>query len=350
MPPSSMPAAPVATPEPLSVGSFIRFGWETFKKRPWFFILSLIIFGLASAVINIFGSIVQTLVDGHATSGIGHLLSWLISNAGSIMVGLGTIAFFIKAHDSTETATYYDAWRPELFLKYLGVYILLLIVVLVGFLLLIIPGIIAALTFGFAPYLVIDKGLGPIEAMKESARITKGSRWRILAFGGASALLTILGLICLFVGIFVAAPVITLAQVHMYRRISAAADMGVRTPLTGGEKTLIGLGILIPVVIGILAAVVLASLSVARSNGSSIFTTLQLKQLQMEAELYDSENGSYPASLADITAKVPGAVDATKFTYETDAQGKTYKICAVDKVPAGQDQCVTSKDSTSTSE
>jgi len=350
-----MSGEPALLSAPLSVGSFIKFGWETFKKRPWFFIFAVILFSLIGGVVNGFGSLVQSMVDGTATTGIGHLLGFLINIAVNVMVGIGTLAFFIKAHDTPDTATYYDAWRPELFWKYLGAYILFVIIVSVGFILFIIPGIIASLTFGFTLYLVVDKGLGPIEALKESARLTKGNRWRMLAMAGASALLMILGILCLIVGIFVAAPILTLAGVEMYRRISAAADAQAHTPLTGGEKTLVGFGFLLPIVavVGIIAAITLAALGTARLKGTAAFTELQLKELQLSVEMYyNAHASSYPASLSDISSQLPPGtnIDFTKFTYQTDAKHSTYKLCAVDTVPEGADQCVSSTDSTTTTQ
>jgi uncharacterized membrane protein len=48
--------------------------------------------------------------------------------------------------------------------------------------LLIVPGIIFGLMFMFSTFLVIDRELGPIEALKESNHITHGHKWRLLGF------------------------------------------------------------------------------------------------------------------------------------------------------------------------
>src|SRR4051812_24708464 len=104
-----MPETVAALPPHLSVVSFIKTGWEIFKRRPWFFIGTLFVFWIVSFVLNLFGVIVQGIVDGTATSGLGHLIAQIISYAVTIFVGIGTLSFFIKAHDSPETVTYYDA-------------------------------------------------------------------------------------------------------------------------------------------------------------------------------------------------------------------------------------------------
>jgi uncharacterized membrane protein len=89
--------------------------------------------------------------------------------------------------------------------------------------LLVVPGIIFALMFMFATFLMIDRGLGPIEAMKESHRITRGYKWSLFGFSLLLVLVNLAGLLALFVGIFVSAPVSLLAVTHAYRVLSGGA-------------------------------------------------------------------------------------------------------------------------------
>ena len=35
-----------------STGSALRFGWETFKKRPWFFVGAIVLVALAQVVVE----------------------------------------------------------------------------------------------------------------------------------------------------------------------------------------------------------------------------------------------------------------------------------------------------------
>ena len=68
------------------------------------------------------------------------------------------------------------------------------IIVSVGYIFLIIPGIILYLMFSMFPFLMIEKKLSPVEALKESARLTKGSRLKIL---GCFLLITFLSFLSL---------------------------------------------------------------------------------------------------------------------------------------------------------
>lgn len=51
--------------------------------------------------------------------------------------------------------------------------------ILVGFLFVYIPGIVIAIMFMFAPMLLVDRGLSPTEALKESNKLTYGNKWNI---------------------------------------------------------------------------------------------------------------------------------------------------------------------------
>lgn len=92
----------------------------------------------------------------------------------------------------------------------LGALILATLGTLLGLLLFIVPGIILALMWAVAPYGIADRRLGPIEALKDSARLTKGYRLRIFLLMLLSLVL-IVPMILLFaipfLGSFVAAAV-----------------------------------------------------------------------------------------------------------------------------------------------
>jgi uncharacterized membrane protein len=85
--------------------------------------------------------------------------------------------------------------------------------------------------FMFSGYIIIvDEKLSAVDAMKESARITKGHKGDLFLLMLASIGVALLGVICLFVGIVVAFPVIMLAQVWAYRTLSHAAASEVGAP------------------------------------------------------------------------------------------------------------------------
>jgi|SRR3989344_522513 len=200
-----------------SVGEAIRFGWETFKKRPWFFIgITVITAAISGAVSSALGSVEEGPVVGIANT--------LVNMAVSTFIGLGITSIYLKAHVSVESVSFSDLWHPDLFWNYFAASIVVSIIVGVGFILLIVPGVILALMFLFTTYLIVDKKLGPIEALKESNRITKGKKWQLLVLMLAIIGVNILGFIGLLVGLLISIPVSTLAIVYVYRKLEHSAS------------------------------------------------------------------------------------------------------------------------------
>lgn len=338
------PATPSDSPA-LFVGSFVGFGWETFKKRPWFLIGTTLLFSVIGWIASAAVAIVSEILGEIVGTGLAALVSFIANFVVNSLIAMGWIAFFIKAHDDIATVTISRFWHPQNLLNYIAVTILFGLIVFVGFVLLIVPGVIAATALLFAPYLVVDKGLGPIAALKESARITKGNRLRVLALMGALALISILGFLALIVGLLVAVPVTAIAYVSAYRRLSAAADAAAaRVPLSGGEIALMIAGLIVPIlliIVGILSSVVLASLNSAREKGRAAQAEVNLKMMQLSLELYGSEFNSYPPALSEMSADVlPVSVDTSDFSYTQLEGGRSYRLCSNEPVYSGTD-CVT---------
>jgi len=94
------------------------------------------------------------------------------------------------------------------------------LIVIGGLVLLVVPGIFWAIKFGQFGYVIVDKGANPIEALKESSRITEGVKWDLLGFYLLSFVITLAGFLCLFVGLLASIPVTAVAQACVYRKIS----------------------------------------------------------------------------------------------------------------------------------
>ena len=206
-----------------TVGSALSFGWETFKKRPWFFVGASVIIVIAYMVAGAVSSGIDAGLGGSTEEPTltGSVVNFVLST----FIGMGVTAFYLAAHDDPETVQLSALWHPQPFWKFLGASILLGVTIGVGFVLLVVPGIIATLFFMFTTVIVIDRGLGPIDAMKESMRIGNGHRWTLLGLIALLMLIIIAGAVALLVGLLVAMPVATLAFVHAYRVLSAKAGL-----------------------------------------------------------------------------------------------------------------------------
>lgn len=195
-----------------SIESSIKFGWETFKKRPWFLIG-------AAAIILVVSSLSSSLSQNMHQNGLMSLIGFLLSLGISTLIDMGMTSLTLKAHDNVEAVKYEDLWYPKPFWKYLGASILTGLIVACGFVLLIVPGIIFALMFFFVKFIVIERELMPVEALKESARITKGHKVSLLGLLLFAIVINVVGALCLFVGLLVSIPVTALSIAHAYRSL-----------------------------------------------------------------------------------------------------------------------------------
>lgn len=204
-----------------SAGSAIRFGWETFKRRPWLFVGSALAILLVSAVIDVLTGALDGIISG--TPDEPTMLGTAINLALGTLISMGATAFYLAAHDNPDAANLSLLWHPQPFWKYLGASILLALVIIAGLILLIVTGVIFGLMFMFTPFIVIERELGPIEAMKESDRLTRGHKWPLFGFAIVLVLINLLGALALVVGLLVSIPVSTLAFIHAYRVLGGKA-------------------------------------------------------------------------------------------------------------------------------
>lgn len=160
-----------------------------------------------------------------------NILGWAIS----IVLGIGLIKIALSFCDEKKPPIrkLFDVW--DCFWRYIAAKILYVLIVLGGFILLIVPGIIWSIKFGLYRYFVINKGMGPVQAIKASALTTKGVKWQLFGFGILCCLINLLGLVCLVVGTFATYPTVLVAQALVYRQLLAQtpelARFGIATPI-----------------------------------------------------------------------------------------------------------------------
>lgn len=104
-------------------------------------------------------------------------------------------------------------------------------IVLAGFVLLIIPGIIFIIKYGYASYYVIDKNMKPVNALKESAKITQGHKWKLTYFGLFIIGINVLGALLFGVGFLFTMPFSVLASIHIFRVLCKDVKIQQELPL-----------------------------------------------------------------------------------------------------------------------
>ncbi len=195
------------------ISDAISFGWETVTKNIGFFIAVMLTIGAVAILSNVLMWFLKE--EPYAIRTIVSLLFWV----GQTMIGLGLAKIALKFCDGEEVK-FEDLFSCfPMTLNYIAGMFIFGLIVMGGFILLIVPGIIFAIQFQFWFLFIIDKGRGPIESLKMSAEITEGVKPDLFVFGILLSMINFVGFICLFVGSIVTIPLVTLAHVFVFRQL-----------------------------------------------------------------------------------------------------------------------------------
>ncbi len=208
----------------LDVGETIRYGWTTTKANLGLVILLTIVAGLASGVPSWVADPLERSAPALA------LLLRLAAFVLSMLVGIGTLRISLLLHDGRPVEVR-DLFRADwsLFWRYLLATFAYGLLMGIGFILLVVPGIVLAVRYVFYGYFVLERAARPGTALAQSAAATQGARWDLFILGLALLLLNVLGALLLLVGLLVTIPVSYLALARAYRTLTG----GVPAPQPG---------------------------------------------------------------------------------------------------------------------
>jgi hypothetical protein len=214
----------------------IKYGWDVFKAKPGFFIGLIVALGLLTGIPDyILGKTLNT------SSTVYKILEVAVRLIG-LFFGMVTTRVSLDLYDLGEADLSKSGELAKSYLSYFLGKLLYAVVIaspfLVPFILYFIfkeslawltgLSLIAALYFMivlsykflYVGYFIIDRKLGPIDALKESSNAITGSKWTIFIFSLAIAILNILGAMVLMVGLLVTIPMTLMASVYVYRQLS----------------------------------------------------------------------------------------------------------------------------------
>lgn len=202
-----------------SVGEALGFGWKTFKEHAWL---------LLAAVVGLFGLTFAVQWGMEAMFGERSPFVFIANMVLSALMGTCFISFYL---DLLETGTpdfeaLFNRITPKKLLNMLAYILSYSFLCMVGFVLLIVPGIVFGTMFSQGGYLIVDRDMNFLQAMQASAKITKGAKVDLFLFGLAGLGLALLGLVALVVGVLVASSVFCIAQAYIYRELRTKLDDG----------------------------------------------------------------------------------------------------------------------------
>ena len=220
-PPGSMPPPPPPPPPggmgPMGGGEFrvgdaISYGWNATVKNIGPMLVITIVILLAQAVLRFVGV--------GFNSQLLQFVWAVITMVVGMILGMGLIRAALRVTDGgrpdVNQLTQLDDFGP-----YLLVSIIAGVIIGIGMLLCIIPGIIAAVFLGFGGYVVIDQHeADPIAAIKRSIALVKPKFGPMLGLVFLLALINVLGLLLCFVGLLFTYPLTAIALAYTYRTLS----------------------------------------------------------------------------------------------------------------------------------
>lgn len=199
-----------------TIGEALGAGWGAAKQNLGYFIIVAII------LVVIFGGLDRLAAFLSERNAVLSLLAGLLSGVLNLLTQLGFVKIALKCCDAVRPKVGDLFNGVPLLIKYFIGSVLYGLIICGGIILLIVPGIVWAVKFQFYPYFIMEKGLGPVEALKMSARIANGSKWHLFLFDLVSMGVILLGVLALFVGLIVAIPVVMVGTASIYRKLLAA--------------------------------------------------------------------------------------------------------------------------------
>lgn len=209
--------SPVSPP---TTGSSLSFGWEQMKKYFLPLLLVIIVLMIVSAPVNYFNARINDPFEPVIMLG-------LISGAYSLLflpvITYATDLIFLHTvrNQKVDFNNLLAGFKTENYLNIVLTNLLASVLIIVAFIALVIPGIIVACRLSLVSYLVMDKGLGPVEAVETSWKMTKGYFWTIFGLAIVSFFILILGLILVVVGLLPALAWVKASFASLYEALLA---------------------------------------------------------------------------------------------------------------------------------
>lgn len=169
---------------PLGVGEIVDATFTVYRRRfgPMFTIALVLVF--IPFLVSLVGG---CSLDAGGTTTCTSPIGWLGYIAGGIgTLVAGTAAVLVAAEAYADVPS---DWRRAMriglrrTLPIIGATIVAAVLIAIGFVLLVVPGIFVAVSLAVVWEALIIEGVGPMEAIKRSWRLVAGERWRVFGAG-----------------------------------------------------------------------------------------------------------------------------------------------------------------------
>jgi len=202
----------------LNIRSCIRRGWALVRNNFWPIVAISALISVLLAVVHSAGLVITS--DQGRTNGGGSILGLLVS--GPLMGGLYLYLLNTIRGQPVTIETAFAGFSNRFLHLFLGSFVTTLLMVL-GFLCLILPGIYLWIAWTFTLPLIVDRRLDFWSAMEVSRKMVTRHWWKLLGFVLVLALLKYAGLLVFCLGIFITGPIAMASLMYAYEDIFGTA-------------------------------------------------------------------------------------------------------------------------------
>ena len=152
----------------------------------------------------------------------GNLLSLFVTPP----IGVGLALFFLNVHSGNklEIKTIFNPFK-EVWLNSVLAYFMMIVIIVLGTILFIIPGIIASLMFSQVLYIIAeDNKINPYNALVKSKKMMEGNKWKLFKIIIRILLLAIVCILTLGIGFIWLAPYQNAVYAKFYNTIKEGKD------------------------------------------------------------------------------------------------------------------------------
>ena len=196
-----------------SISEALSTAWKCTKSQIWILAGLLIGYLILSFTLSIFGMPFQDEL-------FGAIIVSIISFVFSAVFNLGYLKNIFQTLDGEEPQFSAYGQQCKNIITYFCASVLFSIVTLIGFVLLVVPGIYAMIRLQFFSAFIVEENAGIMESLKKSWAITEGSVLPLFWLGIICIGILILGCILFGIGIFVAVPLVYLAYAYVFRKLN----------------------------------------------------------------------------------------------------------------------------------
>ncbi len=191
----------------------INFGFKIAKKNILFFLSIFVVWAMVTFITSGIQSSLN-LNKQFFLSFIFSLLMWVVNS----IIAMGIINICLEFVDGKKPNLKDIFYTKKLF-NFILASIIRSVIIIVGFILFIIPGIIFSIKLQYSEYLIVDKQLDAVSSIKKSWEMTKGIKWNLFLFAILLGLINVLGILAFLVGLLITVPLTFVANAYVYRKL-----------------------------------------------------------------------------------------------------------------------------------